>query len=67
MANSKKQAWFFCTTGLTSDIEIEVDDITFHLHKFSLMSKSRKLHRLSKEQEQSTEQSDPHIKLENFP
>ncbi|XP_010424897.1 PREDICTED: BTB/POZ domain-containing protein At3g50840-like [Camelina sativa] len=69
MANSKKQAWFFCTTGLPSDIEIEVDDITFHLHKFPLMSKSRKLHQLITEQEQSTEQSevDPRIKLENFP
>ncbi|XP_010515460.1 PREDICTED: BTB/POZ domain-containing protein At3g50840-like [Camelina sativa] len=69
MANSKKQAWFFCTTGLPSDIEIEVDDITFHLHKFPLISKSRKLHQLITEQEQSTEQSevDPHIKLENFP
>ncbi|XP_010503757.1 PREDICTED: BTB/POZ domain-containing protein At3g50840-like [Camelina sativa] len=69
MANSKKQAWFFCTTGLPSDIEIEVDDITFHLHKLPLMSKSRKLHQLITEQEQSTEQSevDPHIKLENFP
>ncbi|XP_006290333.2 BTB/POZ domain-containing protein At3g50840 [Capsella rubella] len=63
MANSKKQAWFFCTTGLPSDIEIEVDDIAFHLHKFPLMSKSRKLQRLITEQEQS----DPHIKLENFP
>ncbi|CAH2043092.1 unnamed protein product [Thlaspi arvense] len=42
---SKGQAWF-CTTGLPSDIEIEVDDMTFHLHKFPLMSKSRKLHRL---------------------
>uniref|UniRef100_A0A1J3EX82 BTB/POZ domain-containing protein n=1 Tax=Noccaea caerulescens TaxID=107243 RepID=A0A1J3EX82_NOCCA len=48
--SSKGQAWF-CTTGLPSDIEIEVDDMTFHLHKFPLMSKSRKLHRLITEQE----------------
>ncbi|GFP80972.1 BTB/POZ domain-containing protein at5g66560 [Phtheirospermum japonicum] len=49
--SSKGQAWF-CTTGLPSDIIIEVDDMTFHLHKFPLMSKSRKLHELITEQEQ---------------
>ncbi|KAL0721688.1 hypothetical protein Bca4012_036287 [Brassica carinata] len=49
-STSKGQAWF-CTTGLPSDIEIEVDDMTFHLHKFPLMSKSRKLHRLITEKE----------------
>ncbi|XP_051119287.1 BTB/POZ domain-containing protein At5g66560 [Andrographis paniculata] len=41
--STKGQAWF-CTTGLPSDVVIEVDDMTFHLHKFPLMSKSRKLH-----------------------
>ncbi|KAJ6733000.1 hypothetical protein OIU74_004867 [Salix koriyanagi] len=48
--SSKGQAWF-CTTGLPSDIVIEVEDMTFHLHKFPLMSKSRKLHKLITEQE----------------
>ncbi|KAJ6678521.1 hypothetical protein OIU85_009040 [Salix viminalis] len=48
--SSKGQAWF-CTTGLPSDIVIEVEDMTFHLHKFPLMSKSRKLHQLITEQE----------------
>ncbi|KAK3416106.1 hypothetical protein EUGRSUZ_H01939 [Eucalyptus grandis] len=48
--SSKGQAWF-CTTGLPSDIVVEVDDMTFHLHKFPLMSKSRKLHQLITEQE----------------
>lgn len=33
--SSKGQAWF-CTTGLPSDIVVEVDDMTFHLHKVSL-------------------------------
>ncbi|XP_060192880.1 BTB/POZ domain-containing protein At5g66560 [Lycium barbarum] len=47
---SKGQAWF-CTTGLPSDIIIEVEDMTFHLHKFPLMSKSRKLHEMITEQE----------------
>ncbi|XP_042495189.1 BTB/POZ domain-containing protein At5g66560 [Macadamia integrifolia] len=48
--SSKGQAWF-CTTGLPSDIVIEVEDMTFHLHKFPLISKSRKLHELITEQE----------------
>ncbi|XP_057762287.1 BTB/POZ domain-containing protein At5g66560-like [Arachis stenosperma] len=48
--SSKGQAWF-CTTGLPSDIVVEVDDMNFHLHKFPLMSKSRKLHQLITEQE----------------
>lgn len=39
------QAWF-CTTGLPSDIVIEVEDMSFHLHKFPLMSRSGKLTRL---------------------
>lgn len=47
---SKGQAWF-CTTGLPSDVVVEVDEMTFHLHKFPLMSKSKKLHDLIKEQE----------------
>ncbi|GAB4847082.1 hypothetical protein Ancab_026091 [Ancistrocladus abbreviatus] len=49
-SSSKGQAWF-CTTGLPSDIIVEVDDMTFHLHKFPLMSKSKNLHDLITEQE----------------
>ncbi|KAH8503472.1 hypothetical protein Peur_067212 [Populus x canadensis] len=57
--SSKGQAWF-CTTGLPSDIVIEVEDMTFHLHKFPLMSKSRKLHQLITEQEtQRNDQQEP--------
>ncbi|KAL1538920.1 BTB/POZ domain-containing protein [Salvia divinorum] len=52
--SSKGQAWF-CTTGLPSDVIIDVDDMTFHLHKFPLMSKSRKLHEMITEQENSQE------------
>ncbi|KAG9440823.1 hypothetical protein H6P81_020988 [Aristolochia fimbriata] len=48
--SSKGQAWF-CTTGLPSDIVIEVEDMNFHLHKFPLMSKSRKLHQIITEEE----------------
>ncbi|OQU91026.1 hypothetical protein SORBI_3001G096900, partial [Sorghum bicolor] len=49
--SSRGQAWF-CTTGLPSDVVFEVDDMTFHLHKFPLMSKSRKIHRILSEQEE---------------
>ncbi|XP_073142928.1 BTB/POZ domain-containing protein At5g66560-like [Henckelia pumila] len=51
-AGSKGQAWF-CTTGLPSDVAIEVDGMTFHLHKFPLMGKSRKLHEMITEQERN--------------
>ncbi|KAJ1293436.1 hypothetical protein BS78_01G068300 [Paspalum vaginatum] len=44
-ASSRGQAWF-CTTGLPSDVVIEVGDMTFHLHKFPLMSRSKKIHDL---------------------
>ncbi|CAL5326308.1 BTB/POZ domain-containing protein At5g66560-like [Camellia sinensis] len=47
---SKGQAWF-CTTGLPSDVVVEVENMAFHLHKFPLMSKSNKLHELITEQE----------------
>ncbi|CAN4079593.1 unnamed protein product [Withania somnifera] len=53
---TKGQAWF-CTTGLPSDIIVEVEDMTFHLHKFPLMSKSRKLHEMITEQETKTSSS----------
>ncbi|KAM0937389.1 putative BTB/POZ domain, NPH3 domain, NPH3/RPT2-like family protein [Dioscorea sansibarensis] len=48
------QAWF-CTTGLPSDVVIEVDEMSFHLHKFPLMSKSKKLHLLIAQKEQKQE------------
>lgn len=34
----KGQAWF-CTTGLPSDVTVEVGEMSFHLHKFPLLSK----------------------------
>ncbi|KAL5731680.1 hypothetical protein ACHQM5_004385 [Ranunculus cassubicifolius] len=33
------QAWF-CTTGLPSDVTVEVEEMSFHLHKFPLLSRS---------------------------
>lgn len=48
--SSKRQAWF-CTTGLPSDVVVDVGDMTFHLHKFPLMAKSKKLHEVITEHE----------------
>lgn len=39
------QAWF-CTTGLPSDIVVEVGEMSFHLHKFPLLSRSGIMERL---------------------
>ncbi|XP_042432001.1 BTB/POZ domain-containing protein At1g30440-like isoform X2 [Zingiber officinale] len=39
---------WFCTTGLPSDVIVEVEEMTFHLHKFPLLSKSSFLERLIK-------------------
>lgn len=39
------QAWF-CVTGLPSDIIIEVGEMSFHLHKFPLITRSGKLAKL---------------------
>ncbi|KAJ8493082.1 hypothetical protein OPV22_014803 [Ensete ventricosum] len=47
----KGQAWF-CTTGLPSDTIVEVDGMSFHLHKFPLMAKSGRLQRLITELEE---------------
>uniref|UniRef100_A0A7N0UBZ2 Phototropic-responsive NPH3 family protein n=1 Tax=Kalanchoe fedtschenkoi TaxID=63787 RepID=A0A7N0UBZ2_KALFE len=58
MHSSKGQAWF-CTTGLPSDIVVDVADMTFHLHKFPLISRSRKLHEMITEQESAGEHRDP--------
>ncbi|XP_074569117.1 BTB/POZ domain-containing protein At3g50840-like [Curcuma longa] len=78
-ASSSGQAWF-CTTGLPTDVVIEVGGMSFHLHKFPLMSKSRKLHQLIAERDQNNaadgeeydeveevEEDFQHIALPDFP
>ncbi|CAN6581033.1 unnamed protein product [Malus baccata var. baccata] len=42
------QTWL-CTTGLPSDVVIQVGEMSFHLHKFPLLSKSGLLERLIEE------------------
>ncbi|XP_010905431.1 BTB/POZ domain-containing protein At1g30440 [Elaeis guineensis] len=48
------QAWF-CTTGLPSDVTVEVGDMSFHLHKFPLLCKSSLLEKLIKEKSDDEE------------
>ncbi|XP_044399034.1 BTB/POZ domain-containing protein At5g66560 [Triticum aestivum] len=52
------EAWF-CTTGLPSDVVFEVQDMSFHLHKFPLMSKSRKISRMLAEQDEQRPPGQP--------
>ncbi|XP_057544777.1 BTB/POZ domain-containing protein At1g30440 [Amaranthus tricolor] len=50
----KGQAWF-CTTGLPSDITVEVGEMSFHLHKFPLLSRSGVLERLIADSDEGEE------------
>ncbi|CAO2823368.1 unnamed protein product [Amaranthus hypochondriacus] len=50
----KGQAWF-CTTGLPSDITVEVGEMSFHLHKFPLLSRSGVLERLIADSDEGDE------------
>ncbi|ONK67337.1 uncharacterized protein A4U43_C06F19120 [Asparagus officinalis] len=60
------QAWF-CTTGLPSDITVEVGDMSFHLHKFPLLSKSGVLEKLIKEKSKDEEEEGCIITLSDIP
>ncbi|XP_058099120.1 BTB/POZ domain-containing protein At1g30440-like [Magnolia sinica] len=59
------QAWF-CTTGLPSDVIVEVGEMSFHLHKFPLMSRSGVLERLIGEASDNGEE-DSIIRLPDIP
>ncbi|KAL5577354.1 hypothetical protein UlMin_019053 [Ulmus minor] len=49
------QAWF-CTTGLPSDIIVEVGEMSFHLHKFPLLSRSGVMEKLIAEASEEGEE-----------
>ncbi|KAK7829486.1 btb/poz domain-containing protein [Quercus suber] len=49
------QAWF-CTTGLPSDIVVEVGEMSFHLHKFPLLSRSGIMEKLIAEASEDVEE-----------
>ncbi|KAG0554487.1 hypothetical protein KC19_12G095400 [Ceratodon purpureus] len=59
------QAWL-CTSGLQSDVVVEVEQMSFHLHKFPLVSRSRHLAKLVEEASKEDEDSCL-VRLENFP
>ncbi|KAI3439168.1 uncharacterized protein J3R85_005127 [Psidium guajava] len=59
------QAWF-CTTGLPSDIVVEVGEMSFHLHKFPLLSRSGVMERLIAEASEEGEEKCV-IRLPNIP
>lgn len=59
------QAWF-CTTGLPSDIEVNVGEMSFHLHKFPLLSRSGVMERLIAEASNEAEDGCV-ITLSNLP
>lgn len=54
---SRSQAWF-CTTGLASDVLVEVGDVIFHLHKFPLMYRSRRVCELITDQEEAEKEEE---------
>ncbi|KAI0527129.1 hypothetical protein KFK09_002727 [Dendrobium nobile] len=58
------RAWF-STTGLPSDVTVEVGEMSFHLHKFPLLSKSRLLEKLISDK--SGEEESCIIKLSDIP
>ncbi len=63
------QAWF-CTSGLASDIKIKVEQMTFHLHKFPLVSRSGRLAKLVEEmseEDDNEESSGCQIQLVDIP
>lgn len=59
------QAWF-CTTGLPSDIVVEVGEMSFHLHKFPLLSRGGVMERLIAEASEDGEDGCV-IKLSHVP
>ncbi|ONM32153.1 hypothetical protein ZEAMMB73_Zm00001d040851 [Zea mays] len=64
VSSSPHEAFRFCTTGLPSDVTVEVGDMSFHLHKFPLLSKSAFLERSI---EENSDQEECIIKLNDIP
>ncbi|KAL3692071.1 hypothetical protein R1sor_005722 [Riccia sorocarpa] len=59
----KGQQWFVATE-LQSDLAVEIGDLSFHLHKFPLLSRSGKLNRLVFD---SRDVENSRIKLDDMP
>ncbi|KAL6567263.1 hypothetical protein OROGR_000931 [Orobanche gracilis] len=59
------QAWF-CTTGLPSDVVVEIGEMSFHLHKFPLFSRSGVMEKLIAESSEGGEEGCV-VKLPDIP
>ncbi|KAL6500613.1 hypothetical protein OROHE_025410 [Orobanche hederae] len=59
------QAWF-CTTGLPSDVVVEIGEMSFHLHKFPLLSRSGVMEKLIAESSEGGEEGCV-VKLPDIP
>ncbi|KAL0741582.1 hypothetical protein Bca4012_083095 [Brassica carinata] len=57
----------FCTTGLPSDIIVEVGEMSFHLHKFPLLSRSGVLERRIAEASNEGDHDKCLIQISDFP
>ncbi|KAF2613584.1 hypothetical protein F2Q70_00012786 [Brassica cretica] len=60
------QAWF-CTTGLPSDVVVEVGEMSFHLHKFPLLSRSGVMERNIAEASQEADDDKCLIQISDLP
>ncbi|KAL0347185.1 UNVERIFIED_CONTAM: BTB/POZ domain-containing protein [Sesamum calycinum] len=60
------QSWH-CTSGLQSDVTIEIGEMAFHLHKFPLLSRSGLLEKLIGESTASTHGSACFLQLSQLP
>ncbi|KAH9321601.1 hypothetical protein KI387_016240 [Taxus chinensis] len=58
------RSWYVAT-DYPSDLVVEIQDVSFHLHKFPLLSKSGKLNRIIYDYRTDTEKD--HIKLDEIP
>ncbi|XP_038905476.1 BTB/POZ domain-containing protein DOT3 isoform X3 [Benincasa hispida] len=63
--DSKDQSWFI-TTQIPTDLTIQVQEITFNVHKYTLISKCGYIGRMEL-QSSITTQGGYDLKLENFP
>ncbi|KAG6577301.1 BTB/POZ domain-containing protein DOT3, partial [Cucurbita argyrosperma subsp. sororia] len=62
--NNKDEAWFI-TTKIPTDLRIQVQEVTFNVHKYTLISKCGYIVRMELQSSISTQGYD--LKLENFP
>ncbi|KAH7315161.1 hypothetical protein KP509_21G036600 [Ceratopteris richardii] len=62
----KGQEWF-CSPGLPSDVTIQVQEMSFHLHKFPLVARSRRLARILNEAPTQKDDQGFNVTLHDIP